>query len=168
MDLFSLAVSGLLGAVLGSAISLGGAYRLEQWRRHRDEIGADRSLYFEMKSNAMSLKRMSEGHKLTDLTQATWDATETRVATLLSPSDFMVIALSYGMLPYSQARIDDARARGAATTSDETFWLGAAIDIQKGVIALKPVVWSDREGKALDKWFASEFEAEQAAPTQPV
>jgi hypothetical protein len=80
----------------------------------------------------------------------------------------MVIALSYNVLPHSQARVDAARARGESSTSDEQFWRDTSIDIYKGVVALRPVVWSDSERKALDESFANEPEgkADQAAPTQ--
>jgi uncharacterized membrane protein YccC len=44
MDWLSVAVSGLVGAVVGSVIALAGAFLVERWRRHHDEIGAARAL----------------------------------------------------------------------------------------------------------------------------
>jgi hypothetical protein len=164
MDWLSLAASGLVGAVLGSGVSLAGAFGLERWRRHVDELGAARALYFEMVGNATSLKRMSEGLRLTDLTRATWDVAQSKVATLLSPSDFMVVARSYGLLPHCEARIDSARASGVVTKDDQQFWASGAIGVLNGVIALKPIVWSDREHAVLEKAEEARDEAEGESP----
>jgi uncharacterized membrane protein YccC len=83
MDLVSLAVSGLVGAVLGSVIAMAGAFLVERWRRRRDEIGAARALYFEMVDNALRLEGMAQGGtRSDDLRRDTWDQTLAKVATL--------------------------------------------------------------------------------------
>jgi len=148
MDLLSVALSGLVGAVLGSVATL----LEERNRRHRDEMGAARALYFEMVGNAAFLKRVVERSPLTDLRRATWDATQSRVATLLAPNDLKAVAEAYGMLPVCQANIDAARARGHLVSADDlNVWAGGYNSFLDGVIVLRRTAWSKKDQEDLAK-----------------
>jgi hypothetical protein len=123
VDLVSVMLSGLAGAVIGSVLSLLGAYKLERWRLHRDEVGAAKALYFETETNAFYLSTMAEQSTFTDLTHQTWDATQSRVANLLAPNDLRVVALAYGDLALCQSHVDAARARaGSVSDLERSIW----------------------------------------------
>ena len=104
-----------VGAVIGAVATL-----LDSWRRTRhDQVGAAKALYFEMETNAFYLSMMAELSPLTDLTHQTWDATQSRVANLLAPGDFRVVALAYGELALCQSNIDAARSRADSVSDAE-------------------------------------------------
>ena len=147
MDLLSVALSGLVGAVIGAVVTL-----LDSRRRTRtDEVGAAKALYFEMETNAFYLSMMAELSPLTDLTHQTWDATQSRVANLLAPDDLRVVALAYGDLALCQSNIDASRAR-ANSVSDPArkIWFDGYNRFHTALSVLRRV-WDAKDQPAIAK-----------------
>jgi hypothetical protein len=148
MDVLSVALSGLVGVVFGSVVTL----LDERRRQHRDEMGAARALYFEMTTNAVYMKNMAARNPLTDLSHSTWDATQSKVATLLSPGDLKVVAEAYAMLALCQGTVDAVRARGnLASINDLNVWAQGHNSFLDGVIVLRRTAWSKNDQKDLAK-----------------
>ena len=135
MDMLSVALSGLVGVVFGSVVTL-----LDERRRiHRDEMGAGRALYFEMAKNTVYLKGMTGRSPLTDLSHGTWDATQSNVASLLTPRDLKVVA-------------EAARERGSlVSVSDQNIWALGHNSFIDGVMVLRRTAWSKKDQKELAK-----------------
>lgn len=147
MDVLSVALSGLAGALIGSLITL-----LDERRRsHRDEMGAGRALYFEMAQNAAYLKNMVAVAPLADLSHVTWDATQSRVATLLAPGDLKVVAEAYAMLAICQGTIDTVRGRGMVSVSERNVWIQGHNSFLDGAVVLHRTAWSKKDQKDLAK-----------------
>jgi hypothetical protein len=147
MGVLSVALSGLIGVVFGSMVTL----LDERRRRHQDEMGAGRALYFEMASNAAYMKSMAAVSPLIDLSHVTWDATQSKVATLLAPSDLKVVAEAYAMLAICQGMVDAVRARGRASVNDRNVWIQGHNSFLDGVVVLHRTAWSKKDQKNLAK-----------------
>jgi hypothetical protein len=115
-------------------------------------MGAGRALYFEMAKNTVYLKGMTGRSPLTDLSHGTWDATQSNVASLLTPRDLKVVAEAYTMLALCQANVDAARERGSlVSVNDQNIWALGHNSFIDGVMVLRRTAWSKKDQKELAK-----------------
>ena len=146
MDIF---LSGLGGALIGSLIGFLGAWWLQQRTVRHEEIGAARALFFEMVANAGTLRavawRESTGRRADTLVRTTWEATQSKVGTLLEPNDFLIVALAYDDLALWQTYIDERVGLKSLDPSDKRTLGEVADSIVEAAEKLRDRAWSKRE-----------------------
>jgi hypothetical protein len=91
MDLASV----LLGGLGGACIALVGAFGLQAWQNLREGRAACRACFMEVSYNSACLKLMADKAIFVPLTVNTWQESQLKLANLLSPADFVVVATLY-------------------------------------------------------------------------
>jgi hypothetical protein len=119
-------LSGLGGALVGSLIGFLGSWWIQHRALNHDEKGAARALFFEMVANAAVLRRVvynrETGSRSENLASSTWESTQSRVASLLTPNELLLVAQAYEDLPHWQSFIDEHEHDGRSENGEwDTF-----------------------------------------------
>ena len=109
MDWLTAILGGVIGAVVGSGLTLWG----ERQRTANERRGAGRALRAEMERNAVVLEMGATDSELSaDPTDATWLSTQSDIALYLSRADFALVAAPYQLLPILLTIVRRGRENG--------------------------------------------------------
>lgn len=142
-------LSGLGGALLGSLIGFVGSWWVQGRALRHDERGAARALFFEMVANADILRRVAwsrETHERPErLARTSWESTQSRIGSLLSPNELLMVAQSYEGLPGWQTFIDDHAGSDAPSAREQDMLADVADSIVEAAEILRDRAWSKRD-----------------------
>ena len=156
--------STLLSGLAGAVIALLGAFGLQSLQNKRDDTAACRATYMEVAANSSAFRLMDQLGVTMPISAATWHETRTRLAGMLSVSDFVELAAFY-------IRVD------ALPQTPPSGWGGTLTPQQRATMAeagrrgmkvltiLENRGWGARERKAVAKQIAIEMADEEATST---
>lgn len=140
-------IAALGGAFVGSVLGFLGSWFIQRYVQKRDEMAAARALFFELVANAGLLRDATVarvlGKEPLRVTRTTWESTQTRVASLLTPKEFLKVAEAYQNAPLWQTYIDEHAADPDA--SDRETLLRVADSYIKAADILRDRGWPRKD-----------------------
>jgi len=127
----------VLGAVLGSVISLYGASRLEDRQRKDRWRAAARALWCEVTFNWTQLDFIIEGTEPSGFSDLTWRSVISDVALLVTERELMNLNVCYGALGSLRSAVAVAHEYGADLAAVRTEWEPLSKDLEQAAYVLK-------------------------------
>jgi hypothetical protein len=137
-------VSGLLGALIGSFLGFAGAFAIQWSQNRREDKAAARTTHMEVASHATALYAIRGERAPSQLSNSAWTTSRGRLAHLLGPVEFVIVARYYANIEMIQVQEWIESVGGAPTRVRAAKALYDRCDEVLGILELRGWSGGDR------------------------
>jgi hypothetical protein len=110
--------SGLIGAIIGSFLGVGGAFEIQWWQNRRDDQAAVRTVHLEVATHTPGIKvAISEGVYV-PLSRSAWIGSRLRLAHQLQAVEFIAVARYFANVEWMQGQGFPTLGGGVGSVKD--------------------------------------------------